>query len=180
MIVALTLAILQALQARGRDRAYWAGFAVTGWVYFAIIFGMGAESVATPPFLTELLFNRLETLIHPETANTFAPTLTYTTTTLTPPPPPAIAITGSLTSSVSTVPTPAPAATLAPLPPPPTAPFLWMTPTNMKLIHYRQVAHSLTAVLAGIIGGWTSLWLFARRERREAQNLSDEVSPSSP
>ena len=181
MIVALTLAILRAVQARGRDRAYWAGFAMSGTVYFATVFGMGAGRVATPPFLTELLVDRLEPLIHPETAHTYASTFTFITTTVTPSPPspPPIGITGTLTSSLSTTPPSAPATIL----PPPTPPvrFARTAQYSTARVHYRQVAHSLTALLFGMLGGWTSLWLFTRRDRREAgAPVGEEISPSSP
>jgi hypothetical protein len=49
----------------------------------------------------------------------------------------------------------------------------------MVRVHFSQVAHSLTALLIGMLGGSYSLWLFARRERREAEPVA-EVSPSSP
>ena len=57
--------------------------------------------------------------------------------------------------------------------------YLTMPPTKMIRVHYSQVAHSLTALLAGVLGGLYSAWLFDRRERRESM-AGDDISPSSP
>ena len=66
IIVGLVLAIFHAMQGRGKDRAYWVGFAIAGWTYFAVAFGsVGPFRVTCPPLLVELLFDRLEPVFHP-------------------------------------------------------------------------------------------------------------------
>ncbi len=190
IVAALILAVLTALQSRERNRAYWAGFAIAGWVYFGVVFGtFGPFRVIPPQLLTELLFDRLEAMMHPNDSITLG---AFTTVTATVSPPSPVAISGTLTGSTSN---PAPPALPVPVPPPalpappvpPTIAFastasprwMMMPPTNMSRIHFSQVAHSLMVLVVGMLGGFYSAWLWARRERREA-DLVAEVSPSSP
>jgi hypothetical protein len=204
MVTGLVVAILNAALGRGKDRAYWLGFAVAGGIYLAVAFGTGEWSrSAYPSLLPQLAFNRLEPLIHPNanfgslatiTVNSAPNVINYTTIAA-----PLAAAVGSTTSTtvdvivdqpVSMPPTPpTPVATpLVGLPPAifsPTAtyssltPFITWPPSDMTRTYYSQVSHSLTALLAGMLGGLYAAWLVARRERRQAE-LADEVTPSSP
>ena len=38
--------------------------------------------------------------------------------------------------------------------------------------HFQRVGHSLLALMAGLMGGMTALWFYARSERQEAHRLS--------
>ena len=211
MVAAMTLAILLAMQGRGRDRAYWSGFAVAGWAYFALNFGVNeASRAACPPLLTQILFNRIVPLIHPESvvsgSFTFGPTLISSgvmpppappappappVVALAPAPPPAPSASASagviLDETITATTSPSPPPSVVPTPiAPPAQKVMWLAPpvfptmpVNGPLVHGSQVAHSLTALVAGMLGGFVSAWLFARRERREAAPI-DQVSPSSP
>ncbi len=193
MVVALVVAILNAVQGRGKDRAYWAGFAISGWIYYGIVFAWAANPGRSYPFLPVMVFEKLEPLFHPELSNFSVSSssgafYTIGTTTFTPTPmpiaPPAplkIAISSSPTVSTG-VPTPIltpPTPPIALAAPPARPVALTMPPTDMTWLHYSRVAHSLTALLVGMLGGTYSAWQFARRERREAE-AAPEVSPSSP
>ena len=165
MIVGLTLAILNAAQARGKARAFWAGFAISGWVYFLLIFSaVGPNRMSQPQLSTELLIDRLEPAIYPSTAA--SNTITFTpmpyliqATPATPAgPSPLVATYTTISTKLGS---------------------MAVLPTNMAPLHYRQIAHSLATLLVGAIGGFYSLWLAGRRERREADLVAD-LSPSSP
>lgn len=54
-------AILGAIAVRGPARLTWAGFAVFGWVYLGIAFGIGSESngATSPPFVTQALYDSM-------------------------------------------------------------------------------------------------------------------------
>lgn len=189
----LILAILNAIHAQGKDRAYWAGFAIAGWAYLAIAFGPFGDGQGTrPPLLTTQLFERIEPLFHPAPP-TVSWTTTYTTSLSTSPYPsvPIQLSAGVYDATIMQVAPPAPPATTAgatapaPVPAPATLPITYFTPTtiayaNQTLPHFIQVGHSLAALLAGMLGGLCSIWLFARRQRREAESAAPEVSPSSP
>jgi hypothetical protein len=189
MFVVLIGAILNAIQGRGKSRAYWVGFAVAGWAYLVISIGsIGMTDDSSTPILTGLLFDELGTLIHPD-----APKVTFTiTTSFMPMPVPTLApLAVTSLPPVAPIAPPAPVAPPAPLSPsitgfvtgstgwPAGSPFLTMPVNNPTLVSYSKVAHSLTALLAGMIGGLYSAWLYARRERREAAP-TPEVNPSSP
>jgi hypothetical protein len=208
MLVILVLAILHAIQARGKDRAYWIGFAVAGWAYVAALFGpFGTEDVSmTPSLATGVVVDLLETVIHPEANNsrisvtftstpiparaTFAtfsttplialtPVTPSTASTAVPAPAPtalaatvvsaasSISITGTLTgSTTATASTPATGSPVIPATMP--MPTFRMGSGVMTRIAYSQVAHSLSALLAGMVGGLYSAWLVGKRQRREA------------
>ena len=181
MVVCLVAAILNAVQGRGKDRAYWTGFAVAGWAYLLVTFGTMDWSEGTLPGpITGQLFDQLATVIHPGESRYSNVTATFLPTPVPAPAPnslaPSITITGTLSgiSSSSVAPAPAPV-----LPPAVVTPTYVMMPPNTRLESYTNVAHSLAALLAGVLGGLYSLWLFGRRARREA-DLAAEVSPSSP
>jgi hypothetical protein len=184
MIVAFVVAILTAIQSRGKDRAYWVGFAIAGSAYATLGFvlatiesGDGPLNPA-PRFVTHALFDRLEPVIHPELKNLppsiprlpvgvslgFIPPKAALASSLpsAPPPPPLLP---------PVIPTSWPAMAM----PRSTIAYFSTPASELARVHYLQVAHSLIALLAGMIGGPYSVWLWNRRERREA-----EVSPSSP
>ena len=150
--VGLIAGSLIAFQARGRSRAFWTGFAVSGWIYFASMFAIGSPPrVNAPPLLIELLLDRMEPMIHPPFITSV---LTSTATPIT------------ATTSIPTLPTA-----------PPAAPFI--VSFNTAPLNYRQVGHSLAALLVGYLGGSFSVFIAARRGRGEAIP-DEEVSPSSP
>ncbi len=161
MVVALILAILNAVQGRGRDRAYWVGFAISGWIYLVLVFwAMGYPQVTSPPLLTGQLYDHLEPLFHPAApAAALAPAQ------------PVEASPFQIAAGPNTVPNG---------PPDPFTYYAINLPREQtSVINFAQVAHSLTALLVGMLGGLYSLWLVRRREHREANPVA-EVIPSSP
>jgi len=175
VLTAMIVAILNAVQSRGKARAYWVGFAVAGSAYAGLVFGtIGPFRVTPPRLLTESLFDRLEAAINPNTVY-FA----LGRTTITPMPPVSVATPPMSPGPVPVATPPAPVAPVKPATPPtavvtlPTP--LFMPTAIMPRVYFMQIAHSLTALLLGLLGGIYSAWLFGRRERREAG-----VSPSSP
>jgi hypothetical protein len=59
-VALLSAAVLGAIAGRGRARMAWAGFAVFGWVYLGLSFGVASAShgVTPPPLLTKALLDR--------------------------------------------------------------------------------------------------------------------------
>jgi hypothetical protein len=194
VVATLILAVLTAVQSRRGNRAYWAGFAIAGWVYFGVVFGaMGPYRVISPQLLTELLFDRLEAMMHPSNTFTYTVSVTspsiMTSSTTVATGSPAITITGSLSGQASGATISGPNNPAPPVPVPPVAPtiaiatppaprFLTMPPLNMPRVHFSQVAHSLMVLVVGMLGGFYSVWLWTRRERRGAEPVA-EVKPSS-
>jgi hypothetical protein len=189
MAIVLVAAILNAVQGRGKGRAYWSGFAVSGWIYFVLVFVSFGNSVSVYPLLPVVLFEKLEPLIHPELpAYSVNGMIMQSPPTFLPGPPPTAPIapiappmpatpTDPAASTDDSVPMP-----IAPITPPPiptTLPYPTSPWDDMTLVHYSRVAHSLTALLVGMLGGLYSAWLFGRREHREA-DPAPAVSPSSP
>jgi hypothetical protein len=195
MAIVLVAAILNAVQGRGKGRAYWSGFAVSGWIYFVLVFVSLGNFAQSYPLLPVVVFEKLEPLIHPNLPGfsvngsimcqfslPTAPPLAPAPPPIPPPlPVPAGSEDGSepvLVPLIAPVPVLTPPNVSVPLSTPflnpGLSPFEELTP-----IHYSRVAHSLTALVVGMLGGLYSAWLFARRERRETNPVA-EVSPSSP
>jgi hypothetical protein len=187
LVAALVVAVITAFQSIGRKRAYWAGFAIAGSVYFGFVFGtLGTSKVTPPQFLTELLFDRLEAMVHPTGLGITFGTITVSSVTGTsgaaPATPAPATFTYATTGSVGTPPPLSPPSTVSPpisLAAPPAPPMFMMPATIMSRVHFSQVAHSLTAMLVGMAGGYYAAWLFVRRERRET-STAPELTPSSP
>jgi len=202
-VIALILGVLTAIQARGRGRAFWSGFAIAGWVYFLLVFGvLTPTELRSPTPLTQYWLDRLEAILHPSPGfgrigityvtqgNVTTAPLTFSTSTMTPTgPPPLLAPTPLLTPAPA--PVPAPASAPAPVPelaPAPvgvltgtvySAPMIFPTvPANTISTNFRQISHSLATLLLAFLGGLYSLILADRRVWRE--EAARAVSPSSP
>ena len=59
-LLVLGLAAIAAMTLRGADRAYWAGFALIGLGYLALVYGPWCETHVAPLLLTETMFRSLE------------------------------------------------------------------------------------------------------------------------
>ena len=177
LAVALVVAPLNAWQGRGKGRAYWGGFAAAAWIDCLIVFGpMGPARVNPPPLATAALSDRLEGLIHPSPFFTVTSLVTYQPVPVAPSPP-----------------LPPGAMIIGPVAPPPPGPTINSTisytplPTTRMFRgsaapfdhdSFQQVAHALAALMAGMVGGLYSAWLFVRRERRERQPPTDPARPA--
>jgi hypothetical protein len=183
-LIVLVVSVLNAIQSRERARAFWLGFAVSGWAYFLCVFGIGSESVATaPPVLVGLLLDRSQPLLHPPIVNYIGPMPTPAPMPVAP-----IAVAPPLVM-------PSPPASPAPAPPAPPTPTLAytinvasLTPatwtsanwTNDAIsVPYRQIGHSFAALLVAYLGGLYSIFAASRRDRRR-DDSDPIVSPSSP
>jgi hypothetical protein len=58
-MAALVMAIVNVLYSRGPRRAYWVGFALCGWTYFAITAVPGLREALCPRLVTEVFFDLL-------------------------------------------------------------------------------------------------------------------------
>lgn len=58
-IVALVLALIALIMERGRSKAYWSGFALGGWIYFALMFTPWLSDMVGPRLLTTAVLDIL-------------------------------------------------------------------------------------------------------------------------
>jgi len=66
-VLVLSAVALHAIFGLGRARAFWIGFATTGWIYLVGAFFLFApDGFDSPPMLTQLGLDRLRTFLHPE------------------------------------------------------------------------------------------------------------------
>jgi hypothetical protein len=65
-LAALVLAIINAVYSRGARRAYWLGFALCGWAYFAITSVPGLRQSLCPRLVTEVIFDLLYLNVAPQ------------------------------------------------------------------------------------------------------------------
>jgi hypothetical protein len=191
-LAAIVAAIVNVVLARGADRAYWLGFALFGGTYLAICSTPVLRDTVCPHLVTEAVFD----MIYPFTSPAAAA----------PPTQLAVALSANFSGSqVNLNPTPRvwnlvnPPTLSAPPPPYLTAPLVladspWTAWTaadrsigvgyrigSINLVSseaFRQIGHSLTALLAATLGG-----LFARNRyvvyARDREPLPPPVGQAS-
>jgi hypothetical protein len=182
-----TVAILPALFARGPRRAFWAGFAIAGWISLIMNSGsyVGADSETLPNAALDILYSLTGpapapvpvpgTLQFVLTGGTFSSApVSATGTVITPPPSPPPPVPGLA------VPTPATPVTLAPSPTP------WsywteedITPASMAYSNsvnsrpptpaaFYGIGHALMSMIAALLGA-----LIAKRISEHSAGASE-------
>jgi hypothetical protein len=150
---ALIFAVINVLYDRGARRAYWVGFALCGWTYLTIYSVPGLHESLCPRLVTEVIFDLLYPQIAPQA-----------------PPPPVMA--GAAARLMIQMPgQPSGAAGLIAVgPPAPVAPesrwSAWSEADRSNGVGYpigtvrlvsseafRQIGHSMAALLVGVLGG---------------------------
>jgi hypothetical protein len=113
ILAALTFSLLGALHARGPSRAFWSGFAISGWLFFAVHYAPWLDEHLGPCLVSTSLCDVAYQLIHPPPLvpmlpTPMPPTLSIPTVTET------VAVTAPGTGEPTTVASPPP---LVPMPP---------------------------------------------------------------
>ena len=141
---ALVLAIINVLHGRGARRACWAGFALCGWAYFSICSVPGLREALCPRLVTEVVLDLLYPHVAPQ-----------------PPPPRAgIAVNSRALYTIAVGTGPSAPST------PESRWSAWSRPDRTVGVGYpigtvslvsseafRQIGHSLAALLAAVLGG---------------------------
>ena len=149
----LVLAIINVLYSRGARRAYWAGFALCGWAYFAMCSVPGLRESLCPRLVTEVIFDVLYPHVAPQ-----------------PPPPAPGMVRGPARTMIQIPGQPGVAVGLVGMAPQAPAPesrwSAWSEPDRTNGVGYpigtvslvsseafRQIGHSMAALLVGVLGG---------------------------
>jgi hypothetical protein len=200
LLLALALggvALLGVLYVRGRNKAWWAGFALFEASYLALAFGPWCATEIQPKLATTILLGYVHSQVtgSPLPLNEDMDSLLMAR----------IRLEKSLAIAKSRVPNP-PAATISSLegrlanldqkiysvkgfhpfgsPPVPAPPSLatttasrWQTilPGAANHDQFQRVGHSLFALLAGLVGAIISTWFHARRERGVPSAVSSDA-----
>jgi hypothetical protein len=150
---ALVLAIVNVLYSRGARRAYWTGFALCGWAYFAICSVPGLRESLCPRLVTEVIFDVLYPHVAPQ-----------------PPPPAPGMVRGPARTMIQIPGQPGGAVGLVGMVPQAPAPesrwSAWSEPDRTNGVGYpigtvslvsseasRQIGHSMATLLVGVLGG---------------------------
>ena len=169
---ALVLAIINAIYGSGASRAYWLGFILCGWTYFAICSVPGLRESICPRLVTEVIFDLIYPHVSPQP----------------PPPQPGPGIVGGPAQMTILVQgqVGGMGGIALPAPPAPESRWAaWSAPDRTNGIGYaigtvslvsseafRQIGHSLVTLLAAVLGG-----VYARR-RYEAWAMRDMAQQS--